>query len=166
MSESTLILRGEYRWTWCHAAEYIGGSPLVCTGHNGTPPAGLADAAGAAFAAAAAGDGGVGGAFGPGLAGAFGAGEAGDAAGGPAGEGDAFGAGETGDFAGDPTAGEGEPVFGEGGLGLAPDGAALGAGAPPCAADEAAALAAPVGGAFSCSVGERAPIFERSWPIR
>src|SRR6266550_3314863 len=145
MSESTLILRGEYRWTWCHAAEYIGGSPLVCTGHDGTPPAGLADPAGVAFAAAA-GDGAVGGAFGPGLAGALGAGEAGGAAAGPA--------------------GEGEPVFGEGGLGLAPDGAAPGADAPPCTAGEAVGLAAPVDGAFSCSAGARAPIFETSWPIR
>src|SRR5204863_5819988 len=86
-----------------------------------------------------------------------GAGEAGGAApnvaGDPAGGGDAV------------ALGGGEPAF-AGGLGFAPDGAAPGAGAPPCGAAEAAGLGAPAGGTFSCSAGARAPMFERSWPIR
>src|SRR5215510_5633635 len=33
MFESGLMLRGAYRCTWCHAAEYIGGRPAVWIGH-------------------------------------------------------------------------------------------------------------------------------------
>src|SRR5206468_8847359 len=70
-----------------------------------------------------------------------------------------------GDVAGE-LAGAGEPAFGGGGLGLTPDGATLGAGAPPCGAGEAAGVAAPTGGGLSCSAGARAPMFAMSWPIR
>src|SRR5512132_3433415 len=34
MFESGLMLRGAYRCTWCHAAEYIGGRPAVWIGHG------------------------------------------------------------------------------------------------------------------------------------
>src|SRR5947208_10606543 len=81
MLESAFIQPGEQRCTSCHAAEYIGGSPVVCTGH--APAAGVPGDTGVippglAFAIAD-GDGEARGAFGAGPVGAFGGGELGEA---------------------------------------------------------------------------------------
>src|ERR1043166_7205662 len=142
MFESGLMLRGAYRCTCCHAAEYNGGRPAVWIGH-GAP-------GGCALGAT--------GLLPPGVVFAIcpGDGEATPVRC-PAG-GDAFDASET---AGVEAAGA---VAGE----LPGDGEATAGGeaAAPCAPAAPAGLAAPAGDGDSSAAGARAPMFARSWPIR
>src|SRR4029077_2400432 len=146
----------------CQAAEYMGGKPVVCSGHGAD---GLGDVAGLAAAeafAAAGGDGKATPVLGPAGTVPPAKGELGEAA--AAGLPGAFGC-EPGEAPGAVAAtelpGEGEPAEG-GGLAAFTEATAPEETATPCGAG----LALPVGEGLSSSFGARAPTLARSWPMR